>query len=316
MNKLIEKIRLASTANAIHALSTEEGQNKVFESFKEIPDDKLNVLGLYSGIKEKHLSIFRSILRNEENEFTHSLAKFDYKLTTGDIILVTGKSSAAKALVISQKTFYLKARSSHVVVVHADHLCIDAMPKDGVSLRDISEVMDDVEDDWRVIRFKELTEDCEEKIMKSCVFYLRQPYKILPKRKPAKRYSYCSELARKVFIDSSVANTNIPNVRIIKPCDFDKLADKDDKWIDVTDSVKPYIDFCIEYEDILNYLSRSVINGLNLNRSRYEERKDVRKEICKYEAKGLISSATTSKFFEEVKKIEAGLNFKFWDTNK
>ena len=46
----------------------------------------------------------------------------------GDVILMTGTSNSSKALAKSQKPFYLKARSSHVALVHADFICIDAMP--------------------------------------------------------------------------------------------------------------------------------------------------------------------------------------------
>ena len=37
--------------------------------------------------------------------------------------------------------------------------------------------------------------------------------------------------------DSKIKNTGIPNNTIIKPCDFDKIADQNNQWLDITDSV-------------------------------------------------------------------------------
>jgi hypothetical protein len=306
-------ISMKATADVFRTMSEAGAGEKVIESFKSMPDAQLNMIGTMAGIKKDHLSIYRQLTRGEDNEFVQKLQGFENELKAGDIILVRGTSNSSKILVKLQKTVYLKARSSHVVIVQADFICIDAMPKIGVSLRLIPEVLDDVEDDWRIIRFKGLGDDDAENLGKACAYYIKQPYVILPKRKPAKKFSYCSELARKVYADSRIKNTDIPNNTIIKPCDFDRIADKSNKWVDITESVKPYIEFCREYESILKFISKSFTQGISLNRQRFDERNKVKKNIAKMKDKGGVSSSIASGINNKIETLEKSLHYKFWD---
>lgn len=304
---------MQATANVIQTMGKEGAGDKVIEQFKSMPDALLNKLGSYAGIKNEHLSIYRKLTRGEENEFTKKLKTFKDELKTGDIILVTGTSNSSKILASLQKTVYSNARSSHVVIVQADFICIDAMPKIGVSLKIIPEVLNDVKDDWRIIRFKGLKEKDNEVLGKTCAYYIKQPYVILPKRKPAKKFSYCSELARKVYVDSKIKNTGIPNNTIIKPCDFDKMADQNSQWLDITDSVKPYIDFCIEYEGILKFIAKSFTQGIDLNRQRFSERRKTKESISKMNKKDEISSSGAAHIKNKIESLEKSLNYQFWD---
>lgn len=313
MEELKHQIKMQATANVFQTMGKEGAGDKVIEQFKSMPDAQLNMLGSYAGIKNEHLPIYRKLTRGEENEFTKKLKTFKDQLKTGDIILVTGTSNSSKILASLQKTVYSNARSSHVVIVQADFICIDAMPKIGVSLKIIPEVLNDVKDDWRIIRFKGLKEKDNEVLGKTCAYYIKQPYVILPKRKPAKKFSYCSELARKVYVDSKIKNTGIPNNTIIKPCDFDKIADQNSQWLDITDSVKPYIDFCIEYEGILKFIAKSFIQGIDLNRQRFSERRKTQESISKMNKKGEISSSGAAHIKNKIESLEKSLNYQFWD---
>lgn len=304
---------MKATADVFKTMSEEGAGDKIIEQFKNMPDEQLNMVGTYAGIKKEHLHIYRQLTRGEDNEFVQKLQGFENELKSGDVILVTGTSNSSKILVNLQKSVYLKARSSHVVVVQADFICIDAMPKIGVSLRLIPEVLDDVEDNWRIIRFKGLKVDDAENLGKACAYYLKQPYIILPKRKPAKKFSYCSELVRKVYVDGKIKNTDIPNNTIIKPCDFDRVADKSDKWVDVTESVKPYIEFCREYEEILKHISKTFTQGISLNRQRFDERKKIKQNVAKMKGKGEVSSSTASGVTNKIETLEKSLHYKFWD---
>lgn len=304
---------MQATANVFQTMGKKGAGNKIIEKFKSMPDAKLNMLGSYAGIQNEHLPIYRKLTRGEESEFTEKLNIFTDELKTGDIILVTGTSNSSKILASLQKTVYSNARSSHVVIVQADFICIEAMPKIGVSLKLIPEVLNDVKDDWRIIRFKGLKEKDNEVLRKSCAYYIKQPYVILPKRKPAKKFSYCSELARKVYVDSKIKNTGIPNNTIIKPCDFDKIADQNSQWLDITDSVKPYIEFCKEYEDILKFISKSFTQGIDLNRQRFSDRRKTKESISKMHKKGEISFAGAAQIKNKIESLEKSLNYKFWD---
>jgi hypothetical protein len=187
------------------------------------------------------------------------------------------------------------------------------MPTVGVSNRLVSEVLADVEDGWRVIRFAGLNDTDAESLQKRCAHYIMQPYKITLKRKRGKDYSYCSELARKVFEDCGIANTGIPQHIVVKPCDFDRIADNSGAWIDVTEKVRPYIEFCIEFAPLLKILSKLFIDGLKLNRSRYEERRAWLKKIDAAQRKGRITPEKAAELTEIIRKMEESMHFTFWD---
>jgi hypothetical protein len=279
-------------------------------------DAKIDLMGKRSHVPDNQLAIFRSIVRGEENPFFEKLKEFEDELMTGDLILVTGKSASSKALVVSQKPFYLKAKSSHVAVVHADFICIDAMPDTGVSNRLISEVLSDVKDQWRIIRFKGLNDAHAEPLQKRCAHYIAQPYKITLKRKKGKNYSYCSELARKVYEDCEISATDIPAHIVVKPCDFDRIADSSEAWADVTEKVKPYIEFAIEYAPLLKVMSKLFIDGLKLNRVRYEERRQWMRMIDAAERKGKVRPEKLTELRKIVQEIEGSMSFTFWDFRK
>ncbi|MFX9273005.1 hypothetical protein ABTN92_20130, partial [Acinetobacter baumannii] len=85
------------------------------------------------------------------------------------------------------------------------------------------------------------------------------------------------ELARKIFLDLKIKNTGIPNNTIVKPCNFDRLADKENNWIDVTNDVRDFIVFCQKYKAIFNSMCKLQIDGIKLNQSRYKERRELLK---------------------------------------
>ena len=150
--------RNTAAAEIFSVMSSEEKSKEAIDKIRSMSDAELDFMGKMSNVPDSQLSIFRSLMRGENNVLFEKLGGFENELKTGDLILVTGKSQSSKALVASQKPFYLKAKSSHVAVVHADFICVDAMPVPGVSNRLVSEVLADVEDDWRVIRFKGLND--------------------------------------------------------------------------------------------------------------------------------------------------------------
>lgn len=306
-------IRNTATANIFKTMSSQVSSENAIEMIRGFSDDQLDRMAIVVGVPEEQRELYRSMMRGEDNKFIQKLGDFESKLETGDVILVTGMSNLSKILVKSQKAFYDHARSSHVVIVHADFICIDAIPSVGVSNRLIPEVFFEVENDWRVIRFSNIKEHHREEMLKKCAFYLEQPYRIFPKRKSAKKNSYCSELARKVFYDSNVKDCEIPKNRIIKPCDFDKLADQGRCWVDITNSVKPFIEFCFEYKVFLKITSKLFIDGLKLNRSRNQERIEMIRKIRKAQKQGKIPNDVASEVIKLIHETEGKMNFPFWD---
>ncbi len=311
---LRDVIRNAAAADMFKTMSSQASSETAINEIRGFSDDQLNMMASVAGVPADQHELYRAMMRGEDNEFIRKLDHFENKLETGDIILVTGTSNSSKILANSQKAIYRNARSSHVVIVHADFICIDAIPSAGVSNRLVPDVFFEVEDTWRVIRFANITEHHREEMLKKCAFYLEQPYKILPKRKPAKKYSYCSELARKVYYDSNVNDCKIPKNSIIKPCDFDRLADQGVHWVDITDSVKPFIEFCFEYRAILKIASKLFVDGLKLNRSRNQERMEMIREIRKAQRQGKLSDDLASKAITSIHETDGKMNFSFWDS--
>ncbi|CAM5319920.1 YiiX/YebB-like N1pC/P60 family cysteine hydrolase [Eoetvoesiella caeni] len=308
-----ETARNTAAAEIFSVMASEEKSKETIDRIRSMSDAEMDLMGKLSNVPDFQLSIFRSIMRGEENPLFERFSGFEDELKTGDLILVTGKSSSSKALVASQRPFYLNAKSSHVAVVHADFICVDAMPGPGVSNRLVSEVLADVEDHWRVIRFKGLKDTHAEPLRQRCAHYIMQPYKITLKRKRGKDYSYCSELARKVFEDCEIADTEIPQHIVVKPCDFDRIADGNEDWIDITEKVKPYIEFSVEFAPLLKVVAKLFIDGLKLNRARYEERRTLLKTIERAQQKGKMKPEKAAELTAMIRKIEESMHFTFWD---
>ncbi|GAB4089121.1 YiiX/YebB-like N1pC/P60 family cysteine hydrolase [Hydrogenophaga soli] len=311
-----EVTRNAAAAEIFSVMASEEKSKQAIDEIRSMSDTDIEFMGKLSNVPDAQLPLFRMIVRGEKNPLFEKLEGFEHELKTGDLILVTGKTTSSKALVASQKPFYFKAKSSHVAVVHADFICVDAMPELGVSNRLVSEVLADVEDHWRVIRFDKLTQTQVEPLQQRCAHYIAQPYKITLKRKRGKDYSYCSELARKVFEDCAISNTGIPQHIVVKPCDFDRIADGGEGWTDVTEKLRPYIEFAIEYAPLLKVISKLFIDGLKLNRARYEQRRNFLRIIEAAEKKGKMSPEKSAELTAKIREIEESMHFTFWDFRK
>ncbi|MCZ8235021.1 MAG: YiiX/YebB-like N1pC/P60 family cysteine hydrolase [Inhella sp.] len=230
MNPLQQIARKAATAGILQAIGSPERSEQLLAQLRELPDSALDSMAALYGIPEEQHPIFRAHMRGQQNPFLDELGGVDGKLHIGDVILMTGSSARSKALVAAQKPFYLRARSSHVAIVHADFVCLDAIPGVGVSNRLIQEVLSDVDDDWRVIRFKGVSADHIDLLMRACAFYLAQPYKLRPRWRSGKESAYCSELARKIFLDCGITRSGIPVGPIVAPAHFDELADMHPKF--------------------------------------------------------------------------------------
>ncbi|MCP3128149.1 MULTISPECIES: YiiX/YebB-like N1pC/P60 family cysteine hydrolase [unclassified Shewanella] len=314
MGSIQKAISRTATAQVFREMGgSESKQLDAINQFKQMSDRQLDMVGLYAGITKEHLPIYRKMVRGEKNAFVDGLNAFTDTLQPGDIILVLGTAGTSKALLKAQKRVYSKARSSHVIVSQMDFICVDAVPKIGVSPRVIPDLLNGVEADWQVIRCKEVTDKHHQNIMKTCAYYLEQPYLIFPSKKPAKKYSYCSELARKIYVESGVEKSSIPQNRIIKPCDFDQLADGSQCWEDVTASIKPYIEFCVAHADLLRFIAKTYIQGIDLNRQRFKERAETKKNTIKRMKAGEISKEEADRIISAINTTESSLNYKFWD---
>lgn len=314
LEELMDMARNQARADVFKVMSNEEEASKALDQFKSLPDEHLDSMGLISGIPEHQLPIYRAVIRGEDNEYLAQMKEFDGVLQSGDVILVTGKKFRSKALVAAQFPFYTKARASHVAMVHADFICIDAMPGEGVQNRTIAEVLDDVEDNWRIIRFNAVTEENRDRMLQQCAFYLQQPYSIKPKKGAGAKFSYCSELVSKIYQDCKVRCIKVPKGVLVNPCHFDRLADKGEACQDITETVRPFLPFLRDYKAMLAMQAKVFIGGLQLNRYRDKERKDLLASVQGLAKSGRLSHEALVAVANQIEAMEGNMNFRFWDS--
>jgi hypothetical protein len=301
--------RNLAAANLFQQISNEVKAAKVAHDLLNMPEATLQAMSRMSGVPAHHTELHVAMMRGRDNDFSRGLEKLDGWFQPGDLILMTGNPALANA----QKALYKNARSSHVAIVHADFICIDAIPKIGASNRVIPDVLADVQPGWRVIRHKLISPDNSDDIMRACAFYLAQPYKIRLSKKSVKKFAYCSELARKVYRDIGVVGTGIPDDHIIAPAHFDQLADQHPNWEDVTESLRPAVEFCQKYPEILRSTAKLFIDGLKLNRSRFEERTESLARIQSLAKAGKMSREEAQSVIAQIREIERNMNHTFWD---
>lgn len=301
--------RNMAAADLFGKISTEEGAAKLAQEIRNMPESALKMMAKISGIPAHQLDLHVAIMRGQDNEFRQGLNALDGWFQSGDLILMTGNQQLAKI----QKTLYKDARSSHVAIVHADFICIDAIRIIGASNRIVPDVLEKVEPGWRVIRHNAVGPERTDDVMRACAFYLAQPYKILPSKKSAKKFAYCSELARKVYRDIGVEATGIPDSPIIAPAHFDKLADQHPNWVDVTESLRPAVEFCQKYPEILRATAKMFVDGLKLNRSRFEERTAQLVRLQTLVKAGKISKEAARAEVARIREIERSMHHNFWD---
>ncbi len=309
-------MRNAAAAEIFSHMESDEKANALAQKIGALPDSALDWMARQSGVPESQFSIHRAMVRGEDNAFTEELKEVDGQLQTGDIILMTGTAPGSQALASGQKVFYEHARSSHVALVHADFICIDAMPKIGTTNRIVSETLHNTEPNWRVLRCKKVQPEHQEIISRACAFYLAQPYKILPSKGSIKRASYCSELARKIYSHCGFTRIGIPRNFFVTPADFDRLADGHPQWDDITESVRPSIEFCRKYPELVKVAAKLVIDGLKLNRQRFEERTAMLETIRQAAKAGVISRERAREMTREIREAENNMNHTFWDVRR
>lgn len=313
MDPLQQIARKAATSSILQTMSSPERSEQLLSQLRALPDSTLDSMAALDRIPEEQYPIFRAHMRGQQNPFLDELDAVDGKLHAGDVILMTGSSARSKALVAVQKPFYLMARSSHVAIVHADFVCIDAIPGAGVSSRLIQEVLSDVDDDWRVIRFKGVSSEHTDLLMRACAFYLAQPYKIKPSWRSGKESAYCSELARKIYRDCGITKTGIPVGPVVAPAHFDQLADLHMQWKDVTEDARAYVAFCRKYAAMTRVASRIFIQGLQLNHARFEDRKKALRSAQSAVSRKQMTKEQYLELVKKTKEIEHSLNHQFWD---
>lgn len=232
-------------------------------------------------------------------------------MKTGDVLLATGRYKVSKYLIFFQKIFYWKAKSSHVLLGFTDGIFIEATPNGGVDFCLITDAIQSVEKDWRIIRFKNLTPDHQDKLLKSSMYFFREGYNFNFIGKSKMGRSFCSELVVKIFKQAGISlfSTNMPS--ITWPAKFDSVANTNVDCEDVT----------YEYLNVLKDISadektyRYGLDNLKLRLLKRRLMNPVADSLFK-EVFGLLSKEAQNEFnkkFGGLEDIKQKRNINFWD---
>ncbi|MEN4789174.1 YiiX/YebB-like N1pC/P60 family cysteine hydrolase [Pantoea agglomerans] len=164
-------------------------------------------------------------------------------LNAGDVLLINSRTKRSWLNRTGQKWVRKgsSANSTHVALslgdggfIHADTTC-------GVDLVFLTDLLKNSEDDWKVIRHIELTDEVEEKIKKAAIFHFGKAYNYKFILKEDEKSLFCSQLVDVVFnsigisIFSHEESNSLWNLNNAFPIDFDNLISDKKTWIDVKD---------------------------------------------------------------------------------
>lgn len=159
------------------------------------------------------------------------------ELQPGDVFLMCGDAKHSQYLAVAQRALYLKSRSSHVLFSFGDGAFVHSTTGGGVDFEFYERAISDAKDGWQVIRKKGLTAETRENLQKAALFFVDQAYNYKFLLKSNDSSSFCSELVAKIFERAGVPLFDKETGKVT-PADFDRAADTDDCWEDVTDGYK------------------------------------------------------------------------------
>jgi hypothetical protein len=168
-------------------------------------------------------------------------------MQAGDILLVEGTNKISKPLIVAQKLIYKSTKSSHVAFSLADGCFVHATGDGGVYLTFIKDELETCKENWRVIRNNKITEEEKDNFLRLGLYFLRQGYNKVFMGNGNDHSSFCSELVAKIYAKSGVVLFGGKKSSKISPAHFDKLADLEESWDDVTP----------EYRQLLQYIEKN-----------------------------------------------------------
>jgi hypothetical protein len=170
------------------------------------------------------------------------VSKKTFFIQAGDLLLVRGTNPMSKPIVLGQKLIKpLHATSSHILISIADGIYIHATGDKGVHITTFKEELPTVKDDWKAIRLKDITDEQLENLIKSVLHYMGQDYnsKFFISSETS---SFCSELASKIYKKANISILGDKEAQNVIPADFDKEANIQGEWEDVTIETKECFD--------------------------------------------------------------------------
>lgn len=236
----------------------------------------------------------------------------EYQTAVGDILLVSGTAKHSSELVIVQKSIYPSVRSSHVAISLGGGAFIHSTTDKGVHLDYLPNILKDCNDDWRVIRLRNLTKEQERLLLGSTNYYLAQKYNYKYLIPGNDNSSFCSELASKSYLKAGIPILQGLEPTKTAPAHFDKEADNLGDWMDISDDYRALLAE-INADPEMAFLGFSYL-VYRLERMRQV---NARTELM-YEIASKILKTEESR--DQIKKAKEELEsqrlFSYWDIHK
>ncbi len=230
----------------------------------------------------------------------------------GDLLLVTGQGKLSASLVAAQKIVYQQAVSSHVEFSLGDGTFVHATGDGGVHLTFVMDELKSCEPNWRAIRLKGITEAQQECLTNEGMYYLRQDYNKIFMGSGNDHSSFCSELIAKIYQKAGIEILSKKQPSKVAPAHFDREADIQMEWEDVTEEYKSTIEE-ISKDPFPYQLAFSTIKQVMARRHIHSK---LRKMIFEYMQSDALASGNGEKFetIEGLKKfLKENRQLHFWD---
>ncbi|MBU4682940.1 hypothetical protein KC222_13090 [Cedecea davisae] len=133
---------------------------------------------------------------------------------------------------------FKKARYSHVAISVEQYIAIQAMPKDGVMLDSIRNILNDAEGGFSVYRYLPIQDNhILTELKHELLSYSRQSYNFAIFFRSPWHSSFCSELATRAFRSVGIQISNRPPQNTL-PIDIYKHVAASTNWVDITKDYK------------------------------------------------------------------------------
>lgn len=231
-------------------------------------------------------------------------------IQAGDLLLVRGTNPMSKPIALGQKLIKpFHATSSHILISIADGIYIHATGDKGVHITTFKEELPTVKDNWKAIRLKNITDEELENLVKSVLHYMGQDYnsKFFVGSETS---SFCSELAAKIYKKANISILGDKEAQNVIPADFDKEANIQEEWEDITIKTKECFNKLDSKEiDIAYFLYKRTMNLVTQRRQTHKMLDDI----------FLNTDLVSDDFKEEYRNIKQNVADKlvmpYWDEN-
>lgn len=226
-------------------------------------------------------------------------------MRAGDVMLVCGQSKSSKYLKWMQKVIYKDAKSSHVLLCLGDSTYVHATDKGGVHLQFLFDELKGIQDNWRIVRLREVSDEQEEALIKAGIYFIKQSYNKKFLTSSDEKSSFCSELVGKIFDRAGIPIFNGLPPHKITPAHFDQVADEGVCWEDVTDECRK------SYNEASEDAHRIVFDGIEFVINGGRSRNIMKENFLS--AIETLSPDNGKKIREEYDRTFNKTKIRFWD---